>query len=312
MSDIVRLATQDFDGLISAARVAIETFGEKPASLLACAAGPVTGRHVQLTNAPWKLIGGEELATALELDQGLLLNDFEALAFSLPSLGPDSFAPLGVRQGGAKKSVATNSEIKVVVGPGTGLGVAALASTGRRYLALSSEAGHMGFAPQDDLEIEIFRRAGGQTGRVTAETFLSGPGLERLHQLLGAAMGSPITQSLAAPDIVAAAQRSPTGPEARSLRLFWRLLGRFCGDIALAFNARGGLVLAGDMTRCIAPLLDPEAFLREFQAKAPLEALACAIPVSCLQTPDAALQGLLAVAANPSLYVIDYANREWV
>ena len=306
LSAPVRLKTGDFAKPVDCLRQAASALGGKPESIILCAAGPVSGRSVALTNAQWR-IDGPALAEALGLEQGLLLNDFEALAFSLPALPAGAFRWLG---GGQQQNLHAG-ETMAIIGPGTGLGAAALVSTGRRSLALPSEAGHASLAPLGELETEIFRLAARECGHVSAETFLSGPGLERLHRLRIQVEGVIAAGGVTASEISQIAAKEPASHAARSVKMFWRLLGRFAGDIGLIHLARGGVVLAGGLTGHLTPALDEDAFLTAFRDKGPMAALAASLPVSLLVKPEPALAGMAAIAADPSLYAIDFANRLW-
>ena len=133
-----RLKTKDFPGLEDALAAVFEGVGAKPRSLIACAAGPVSGHVVKMTNADWT-IDGADVAAKAGLDQGLLLNDFEAQTFSLPVLEPAWVQAIG--------AFAPKPGAQLIMGLGTGLGVAALLETETRHFALASEAGHMGFGP---------------------------------------------------------------------------------------------------------------------------------------------------------------------
>src|ERR1700719_1102211 len=79
LDDIVHLRTGDFPGLAEAIEAAVPKLGARPRSVIACGAGPVVGRTLKLTNAPW-VMDGPEAARRTGLKQGLLLNDFEAQA----------------------------------------------------------------------------------------------------------------------------------------------------------------------------------------------------------------------------------------
>ena len=163
-----RRADRRLPGLVEAARAAMRNAPETPRSMLACAAGPMVGRTLSLTNAAWR-IDGPEVARQLGLSQGLLFNDFEAMAYALASLGPQDVRAIGA-------APWKGDGLQVVLGPGTGLGVAALAHIGGRYAALPTEAGHMDFGPVGADEEELWPHLERVHGRVTAETVLSGPG----------------------------------------------------------------------------------------------------------------------------------------
>ena len=152
--------------------------------MIACGAGPVDGRTLKLTNAPW-LMDGPAVAKAVGLDQGLLLNDFEAQALSLPAI-PDQWARL---IGPARFS--PNSGPQVILGPGTGLGIGALVEAAGRHTPLASEACHTDFGPINDEEAAIWPHLERVHGRITTESVMAGPGLPRLHAARLAAHGKP-------------------------------------------------------------------------------------------------------------------------
>lgn len=307
LSATVRLKTNDFAKPADGLREAASRLGSQPMSVILCAAGPVSGRSVALTNAGWR-IDGPALAEALGLEQGLLFNDFEALALALPALPAAAFRHLGGRPHPAALHAGA---AMTVIGAGTGLGAAALVATGRRYLALPSEAGHASLAAEGELETEIFRLAARECGRVSAETFLSGPGLERLHRLRIKVEGVIAAGGVTASEISQIAAREPASHAARSVSLFWRLLGRFSGDIGLVHLARGGVVLSGGLIEHLAPALDEGEFLSAFRDKGPMAELATSLPVSLLVKSDPVLAGMAAMAADPAQYAIDFANRMW-
>ena len=106
---------------------------------------------------------------------------------------------------------------------------------------------------------------------------LSGPGLVRVHAARLAALGAP-KPSLDGPALVAAALANRDGEEAASVRLYWRIVGRFAGDMGVAFVATGGVTLAGGVLPRVVDFLDDAVFRRAFEAKAPVDALARRIP----------------------------------
>ena len=95
------------------------------------------------------------------------------------------------------------------------------------------------------------------------------------------------------------------------MRFYWRIFGRLAGDIAIAFVARGGVTLAGGVLPRIVDLLDEAAFRKAFEDKAPVDALARAIPTRLVTKADSVLAGMAAIAAAPDSYAIDYAGRAW-
>lgn len=279
-----------------------ETGAVRPRSILACGAGPVARRRLHLTNAAWS-IDGPQIAYRLGLSQGILFNDFEAQALALPAHRPDWLYLIG-------PNLQRQPGPELVLGPGTGLGVAALLREGGKYMPLASEAAHMEFGPATDEDAAVWPHLDRFHGRVTAEAVISGPGLARLHRARAAASARPDDRKTQT-EIVDAALLDPNGAEADSVRHFWRATARFAGDMALVFLARNGVTLSGGILPRIISLLDPVAFRHAFEAKAPMEHVLRQIPTCVIMAPDVVLAGLAAIAAQPGAYQIDYHERAW-
>src|SRR5271166_6694136 len=118
LGPIVHLVTDDYPGLPEAIEAAAPKLEARPRSMIVCGAGPVVGRRLKLTNAPW-VMDGPETARRAGLAQGLLLNDFEAQALMLPAIPQDWSRPIGPLAFGGRGP-------QVILGPGTGLGIAGL------------------------------------------------------------------------------------------------------------------------------------------------------------------------------------------
>src|SRR5262249_61329436 len=112
----------------------------------------------------------------------------------------------------------------VVLGPGTGLGVAALLPADGRWHVVASEGGHASFGPQAEDEIEVFARLRQERGAVSAETVLSGPGLVRLPRALDPRAARPSAGAIPPPPLA----RGPPAPAAAPPvgRVLRRLAGR--------------------------------------------------------------------------------------
>src|SRR5262249_42122739 len=192
--------------------------------------------------------------------------------WALPHLGAAQTRPLG-------KPDAIREGVKVVLGPGTGLGVAALLPADGRWHVIASEGGHASFGPQAPDEFEVFARLRDECGAVSAEQVLSGPGLMRLARAIDprAACHAPET-------IVASAlAREPSAQAAA--RLFVRLLGRFAGGLALTFKALGGVYIAGGVAGGLGPLLDQPPLPAPFEGHPPHGSLLHAIPTLLITLP---------------------------
>jgi glucokinase len=95
------------------------------------------------------------------------------------------------------------------------------------------------------------------------------------------------------------------------VRLFWRLVARLSGDLALTFLATGGVSLAGGILPRIVDLLDQAEFRRVFEAKAPLEHVVRGISTRVITNGAGVLAGMAALAADPDRYALDYGARSW-
>jgi len=302
LGGIVHLITDDYPGLPEAIEAAAPKLGARPRSMIACGAGPVAGRHLKLTNAPW-VMRGPETARRAGLAQGLLLNDFEAQALSLPAIQPEWTREIGPPFDGRGP--------QVILGPGTGLGIAALVEAEGRFTPVSSEACHIDFGPVTDEEFKLWPYLERAHGRITSESVLNGAGLARVHRARMMALGRP-DPHLGPPEVTAGALADPKGEVADSVRLYWRIMARFAGDMAVTFVATGGVTLSGGVLPRIVDFLDDAAFRAGFQAKAPVDALARRIPSRLIVRADAVLAGMAAIATSPDRYGIDYSSRAWV
>jgi glucokinase len=272
-------------------------------SLIVCAAGPVENRRIHLTNAAWT-IDGPKIAQALGLEQGLLLNDFEAQAIMLPVLRPRDTRVIG------RVATPRRPDVRLVLGPGTGLGAALLVPERDRLLPLMTEAGHMDFGPATPFEGELWTVLRRSLARVTGESLLSGPGSVRIYHALCTLEGSePATDDPEA--LTAMAHGDPSGTEGRAMGLMWTLTARFAGGLALGLLAKGGVTLSGGVLPRIVDFLDPAAFRRVFDEQAPLQAVVERIPVRLVTGSDTVLRGLAALAAEPERFLIDYESRLW-
>jgi len=255
--------------------------GRVSAAAFSGAGAPAADGSIRLTNADVKL-DARELAEAAGVARALLVNDFRAIAEAIPHLSSEALRPCGGGQPVPGEPVA-------VLGPGTGLGTAIGANGPGGWHAIQGDGGHADLAPVDDEELEVWQQMRRAHGRLSAESVLSGPGLERLY----AAVGDGARRSAA--EIDAAAWRGePTALKAHAL--FTRWLGRVAGNLALTAGARGGVYLAGGILPRWGERFDVAAFRRAFEDKAPYTEWLRAIPAYLVTHPQPGLLGLAVLA----------------
>ncbi len=249
-----------------------------------CGAGAVAeDGSIRLTNVA-TLLEPAALAQAAGVERALLINDFAAIAESLPALKAADLTPIG---GGADAPAAP----RVVMGPGTGFGVAIAAPANGRWTVVAGEGGHADLAPVDDAELEAWHRLRAQHGRVSAETVLCGPGLERLHAALH---GPP---RLDAAEIAEQAWRGEAHA-ARTITVFTRWFGSVAGNLALIAGARGGVYIGGGIIPRWGAHFDAALFRAAFEDKPPYRDWLAAIPSFIVTHPAPALLGLAQLAAS--------------
>ncbi|HUP07155.1 MAG TPA: glucokinase [Caldimonas sp.] len=209
---------------------------------------------VQLTNSAWR-VDVASLAASLGGAVPFLCNDFAALARGLSLLGPDEAQAVG---GGR----AARGAPRAVVGPGTGLGVAGLLEHAGSPVVVSGEGGHTSLAAETPEEHAIVQWLSARIGRVFAESVLSGPGLVTLYQAVCALRGRvPVCTS------PAAVLEESHDEASAAVEHFLGWLGAFAGDIALIFDARGGVYLAGGVVAAMGARLAHSSFRQRFEAK---------------------------------------------
>jgi glucokinase len=263
------------------ARYLDETRARPRAAVLAIAA-PIEGDTVTMTNRTWSF-RFSELALRFGWTAVRGINDFEAVAWGVQRLIAEDVRPLG-----ASMSAATGA--RVVFGPGTGLGVAALVPNGARWQVVPTEGGHVSFGPALDEEEAVFARLRATHGAVSAEVILCGPGLERLYAVMHGRTDAP-----ACADIIASAHTGDSASRA-CVMMFVRLFGRFAGDLALMFKALGGVYVGGGVARRIGALLDDACFRQTFENHPPYTHLLQRIPTLLITLDEPGLLGCAAVA----------------
>jgi len=248
-------------------------------------AGPIAddGLKAELTNLPWS-IDTEALSRRFGLPALRLANDFAAAA--LGAVTASSEQKITLQQGEALSTAPC-----LVVGAGTGLGMAIVLPQGEQWQVLAGEGGHVAFAPADERQMALWAFLHARHGRVTWERVVSGPGLTAIHEFVGGTRSSP-------EKIATHAQDDPTGAQRRALDMFLAAYGAFAGDMALACLARGGVFLAGGIAAKLLPLMRQSGFLAAFNAKAEHSAIAARMPIHVVPDPLLGLHGALLLARD--------------
>ena len=284
------LAVADYPSLADAARTYLAMRASESRSAGATAprraafavATPLSGDVVAFTNSPWSF-SRQAVSDALGLEALLVLNDFEALAMSLPRL-----APAQVRSDRPLQLPASGT--LAVIGPGTGLGVGAVVQTTHGWVALPGEGGHATLAPADDFESAVLAQVRCHYDHVSAERLLSGIGLPMLHQAACAVAGQASAAN-SAQDIVEFGLAGSDPACSQTLDLFCALLGGFAGSVALILGARGGVYIGGGIVPRLGERFFASSFRDRFEAKGRFRDYLKAIPTPLITDTLAALTG---------------------
>lgn len=246
------------------------------------AAGPLINGAIHMTNAG---LFFDELAIASQLDAPTrLLNDFEALAWALPVL--DDTIAVG-------RPLAPLPGVRVVLGPGSGFGVAGVAPQAGGWLPLRSEAGHADIAAGTPLENEVRAVLATQQDQVCWETVLSGPGLVRLYVAMASIWGREPTLSDPA-EVVRLGLEAEDPLCHQTLETFCSFLGAAASTMALTFYAAGGVFLGGGILPRLAGFLQDSPFRRRFEDNDTYGHWLAGLPTRLIVQPDAALLGCAA------------------
>lgn len=268
---------------------------QAPAPRVIClaAAGPVINGEVQFTNNSWRLIE-ENLRETFRTEHVRLLNDFEAIAYSLPLLSGADCINLGpVLEGGLGGGNYTAG----VLGPGTGLGAAGLVSHGDATLPLVTEAGHVGFAPETPLQLDLLVQLRQRYDRVSDERLVSGGGLENIYWGLGR-IQNIATSPLSAGEIFSHCRKESHMLAVQAVDLFYEILGQVAGNLALTLGAYQGIYLAGGMVKRCPEMIARSRFREGFENKGRHGRIMRTIPTLLVQHKQPGLLGASSVASR--------------
>ena len=299
------LRTADFPSLTAAAQAYLATPGLResvlPASAALAVATPVEAARagpVRLTNSDF-VIDGAGLRSSLNLAALWIVNDFEALAWSLPTLEADDMAVIGT-------VLPRRDATMAVIGPGTGMGCAGLLRNAAGWHAIPGEGGHVTLSARTAFEREVLAAAADRLGHVSAEKLLSGTGLPLLYQAVATVRGDGAAARPLPParDITTRALSGQDDLSSLVVDIFCALLGGYAGNVALSFGAVGGVLIGGGVATHLAGRLAHSEFRSRFEDKGRFAAYLRPVGTALITREQPALGGLVhalgtALAALP-------------
>lgn len=281
------LQCADYENIVDAANayLSMAEIDRPPVRAAFAIAGPVKGDWFDMTNFPWSF-SVAETCDALNLEHLDLLNDFEAVAMSVPYLkGAD------IRQ--VDEGVAIPYAPIAVIGPGTGLGVASLAWGGQKYVTLSGEGGHVTVPAQTQREYDVFEFLRGvKYSHVSAERVCSGKGLENLYNALRGLDKRDDLPNRTPAEISQAALSDECELCSEALDMMMRFLGSITGNLALTIGAHGGIYIAGGIVGKLGEYFTHSPYRESFLAKGRFEKYLETIPTYVIEHKFPAFVGL--------------------
>ena len=290
--------SREHKGLEEIAKTFIAKHQQTPGAACFGIAGAIRDGTVEATNLPW-VVRAATLSAELGISSVSLINDLEANAHGIVLLAESDFVTLNA-------GAPVRGGNRALISAGTGLGEAGLlAEADGSFRPFPSEGGHVDFAPNTEIEIDLLRYLMGRFGHVSCERVLSGPGLLNLYQFLRdtgrAAEPAWLADAIGKGDPSAAVAKS--GLEGTSeiavqaIEMFVSIYGAVAGNLALQVVATGGLFIGGGIAPKIIEKLKTPAFLKAFQAKGRVSPLLKDIPVRVITNDKTALLGAGRVAA---------------
>ena len=283
-----RVASGDFDGFEPLLRAFINEITDRMFGfdvLTLALPGVVEGNVARLTNLPW-IISKAEIRDEFGVEQVHFMNDFQAVAYGVDRLNSDDMVVLN-------PGVHSNDATRVVVGAGTGLGLAWLQGARNQSMAYSTEGGHIDFAPVSAVQIELLKFLMQRYEHVSYERVLSAAGLVNIYEFF--------TQQANADAEVDAgwvqAQALANNREAqKAMALFVQIYGSYVGNIALLFKPEAGIYIAGGIAGKIIRWMQSADFIDAYLYKGRMLPLVEKISVNIVNDDRAGVIGALSHA----------------
>jgi glucokinase len=281
--DVEVLKNDNFAGLEAAITHYIEKRGiTELAAAAVDVAAPVDRETITLTNRDWTF-SAESLRKAAKARRFRLLNDFEALAWSLPHLQADDVVQIG-------GTVSTTPQLKAVLGPGTGLGGALCAPLPKGgWMPIPGEMGHMTLPISTAEELALKDKLVGKDKFAEVEDVLTGPGLLALYNVVA---GTP--RHTTPEQVLKAALAGGDRDADKTLDHFMIFLMRLAGDVGMGVQARGGVYLAGGIAPSIVKRLQEPKYRAIFEDKGRIAGLMKSIPLFVIIDAFPAFKGCAA------------------
>ncbi len=280
-----RYLSADFPSLTAL----IETFQSEfdlPAIDAACLGlpGPVKSRRAELTNLPWT-VDADALETLCGMGRVDIINDFYAAALGVDDLQPDDLVCLQEGQ----YDITGN---RLVVGAGSGLGVAPVKNCNGAFIPQPSEGGHADFAPVNNEQDGILAWLRKKWPHVSYERLLSGEGLETLYFFYSIQAHGHGKRGINAAEIHQAALDGEQ-IAVQTLDTFVEIYGAYIGNAALIWEPQAGIFVAGGIAPKIQDWMTQPRFIHAFLNKGRMKKIVETFPIYLVVNESVGLLGAI-------------------
>ncbi len=296
--------SQKYTSLIVIIHKFLASFDLSDSINVACiaVAGPVIEGSAAVTNLPW-VVNEKELSEKFNIPKVKVINDFSAITYGISEL--KSSDTLTLQRGSLNDCLTTHPDA-AVIGAGTGLGVSHRVWTGNQYLAYSSEAGHTGFAPENEQQRQLLEWLQSNSTHVSLEMLLSGRGIYTIYQFLHESSGlaesatvrTAMSQSDPAKIITEAALSNNDELSSKTIECFIDIYGAAAGNIALNYFPVGEVYIAGGIAAKISERLATSRFINAFISKGIMTKSLKKLPVKLITQEKVGLYGALIKAQS--------------
>jgi glucokinase len=271
LQEIQVLPCSDYPNLDDAFReyLAQKNIGSVATASIAFAC-PVHTDTIKMTNNHW-VFSRSEIQRKLGLKTFKCINDFTAMALGVPHLSSDQLVTVGQAAGNPESP-------RLVIGPGTGLGVSGLVKTSAAWVPLATEGGHVDFAPVNDQQMAVLKIILNKYSRVSVERLLCGEGLVNIYKSLTTLHNTEVKYGSPA-GITHAAVEEGDEIAVATLNFFCEVFGQVCGNAALTIGALGGVYICGGIIPRFLDFFVASNFRAHFEDKGRMRGYMESIPV---------------------------------
>lgn len=279
------LACNDYPSLTEAAQCYLAKHKRSVERAVLAVAAPILGDEIKMINHSW-VMSKKKIQQDMNLKDLRIINDFTAIAHGVPYLTAADYYQIG--SGSPQKGAPIG-----IIGPGTGLGVAAVIFDNfGKPIPVTTEGGHVTMCANTQREWDIIAELKREKyTHVSAERLVSGKGLINLYQAICALDGR--TADKTDPSDITRAGLERTCPACiETLDLFADFLGTLAGNIALSMGAFGGVYIAGGIVMKLGDWFKTSRFRESFMAKGRYSDYLSRIPTYVITHPYPGFVGL--------------------